>query len=299
MTPDRGWSIISAPTNLGLRPPVPGATPGTSKAPEALREVGFYDRLVAQGAEDSGVVLPGRYLDDADPANERVRNHATILEHAERLADRIGVEIGRGRRPIVVGGDCSLLLGVGLALRRGSPVGLVHIDGHTDYRNPQNSDECGSLAGEDLAAVTGKHWSSLSDHRGLGPYFLPKNTVQVGCRDDDDHLAEVAGDLRLVVRASEIVDSGAPAAVAAISDALSSTRGWWLHVDVDVLDPRVMPAVDSPNAGGLTAEQLGDLLRGLVPGCVGIDICVYDPDLDPDLRYAKLIARIVEGALLA
>jgi len=298
MSVDRGWSIISAPTNLGLRPPEPGATPGTSKAPEALREVGLFDRLIAHGAEDSGVVLPARYLDDADPRNERVRNHTTLLEHADRLADRIDVEIARGRRPIVIGGDCSVLVGVGLALRRGSPAGLVHIDGHTDYRNPRNSDACGALAGEDLAAVTGKHWASLSDHGGLGPYFLPENAVQVGCRDDDDDLVEVSRDLRLVVRASEIVDAGAPAAVEAITAALAHTAGWWLHVDVDVLDPQIMPAVDSPDAGGLTAEQLGDLLRGLVPGCIGVDICVYDPDLDPDLRYAKLIARIVEGALI-
>ena len=297
MSPDRGWSIISAPTNLGLRPPAPGATPGTSKAPEALREVGLYDRLVAHGAEDSGVVLPARYLDDADPANERVRNHDRILEHADRLADRIDVEIARGRRPIVIGGDCSLLLGVGLALRRGSLAGLVHIDGHTDYRNPQNSDDCGALAGEDLAAVTGKHWSTLSDHRGLGPYFEPKNTVQVGCRDGDDDLAEATGDLRLVVRASDIAEAGVPAAVATVTAALAHTAGWWLHVDVDVLDPSIMPAVDSPDEGGLDADQLGEMLRGLVPGCIGMDICVYDPDLDPDLRYAKLIARIVESAL--
>lgn len=298
MSVDRGWSIISAPTNLGLRPPEPGATPGTSKAPEALREVGLFDRLIAHGAEDSGVVLPARYLDDADPRHERVRNHNTLLEHADRLADRIDVEIARGRRPIVIGGDCSVLVGIGLALRRGSPAGLVHVDGHTDYRNPQNSHECGALAGEDLAAVTGKHWPSLSDHRGLGPYFLPENAVQVGCRDDDDDLVEVSRDLRLVVRASEIVDAGAPAAVEAITAALAHTAGWWLHVDVDVLDPQVMPAVDSPDTGGLTAEQLTDLLRGLVPGCIGVDICVYDPDLDPHLRYAKLIARIVEGALI-
>jgi arginase len=295
----RGWSIISAPTNLGLRPPAPGATPGTAKAPEALREVGLYDRLMAQGAEDAGLVLPARYLDDADPGNARLRNHDAILAHAERLADRIHVEVERGRRPLVLGGDCSVLVGVGLAMRRRENVGLVHIDGHTDYRNPGNSTECGSLAGEDLAAVTGKHWRTIADHRGLGPYFEPANTVHLGCRDDDDDREEVERDLRLVVPASRVMSGDIPSLVDELTTALAHTDGWWLHVDIDVLDPEAMPAVDSPSYGGLTVVELGQVLHELVPGCLGIDFTVYDPDLDPELVYARVLSRVIERAVLA
>jgi arginase len=297
-TDARGWSIISAPTNLGLRPPAPGATPGTAKAPEALREVGLYDRLLAQGAEDVGLVLPGRYVDAADPGNARLRNHDAILTHAERLADRIHVEVERGRRPLVLGGDCSLLVGVGLAMRRRDNIGLVHIDGHTDYRNPGNSTECASLAGEDLAAVTGKHWRTIADHRGQGPYFSPADTVHIGCRDDDDALEEVTRDLRLVVPASRLMNGGIAAVIDEVTTALAHTDGWWLHVDIDVLDPDAMPAVDSPDYGGLTVVELGEVLRELVPGCVGIDFTVYDPDLDPDLTYARVLSRVIERAVV-
>ncbi|MFG1702759.1 arginase family protein [Nonomuraea sp. M3C6] len=50
-----------------------------------------------------------------------------------------------------------------------------------------------------------------------------------------------------------------------------SSRGFWIHVDADVLDPSVLPAVDSPTPGGLDAAQLTDLLRELagLPGAVG------------------------------
>jgi arginase len=110
-------ALISAPSNLGLRPPQPGAVPGTAKAPEALREAGLYTRFAA----DAGVVLPGRYVDDAPPAGQaraRVRNQDAILEHAARLAARIRGQLDAGRAPLVLGGDCSLLLAAGLALRQ-------------------------------------------------------------------------------------------------------------------------------------------------------------------------------------
>lgn len=57
-------SLISAPTNLGLKPPVRGAVPGTAKAAEALREAGFTTACWPAARETAGAVLPGRYVDD-------------------------------------------------------------------------------------------------------------------------------------------------------------------------------------------------------------------------------------------
>jgi arginase len=72
--------------------------------------------------------------------------------------------------------------------------------------------------------------------------------------------------------------------------------GYWLHLDVDILDPGVMPAVDSPDRGGLDPEQLTELLAVLAPGAVGAQVTVFDPDLDPDGRLAGLLTEVlVEG----
>jgi arginase len=127
-------AILSAPSNLGLRPPRRGSVPGTAKAPEALREAGLFRRLAQVGAIDAGVVLPGRYVDDdtTRPAGH-VRNEAAMAEHSHRLADRLAGVIEAGNTPLVVGGDCSILLGIGLALSRCGRTGLVHVDGHTDF----------------------------------------------------------------------------------------------------------------------------------------------------------------------
>src|SRR4051812_48198274 len=108
--------LLSAPTNLGLRPPAATSVPGCAKAPEALREAGLHRRLAALGAEEHGVVLPGRYADDATPGS--LRNQAAIIAHARRLAERVDAVRSAGVAPLVLGGDCSILVAAGLALRR-------------------------------------------------------------------------------------------------------------------------------------------------------------------------------------
>ena len=224
-------ALISAPSNLGLRPPQPGAVPGTAKAPEALREAGLHARFTVRGA-DAGVVLPGRYLDDARPGLARARNQDAILDHARRLAARIGSQLDAGRVPLVLGGDCSLLIGAGQALRSRGRYALVHLDGHTDFRHPGNSAECVSLAGEDLAAAVGLHRPAVTGGR---PYFRPADTVHAGCRADDEHLAEAAALLAQVIPARRIREQGPAATAVAVLGTVgaASLDGYWLHLDPD------------------------------------------------------------------
>lgn len=290
-------SLVSAPSNLGLRPPQPTSVPGCAKAPEALREAGLFRRFTDWGAVDAGTVLPGRYADDAAPG--RLRNQELIAGHARRLAERVAGVRAAGRVPLVIGGDCSLLVAAGIALRRSGRYGLVHLDGHTDFRHPGNSANCASLAGEDLAAAVGRHWPAIADIDGLSPYFQAADTVQAGCRDDDEYLGEVSEVLAMTVPAPVITARPASAVAADIRAVLErrGLDGYWLHLDVDILDPRVMPAVDSPSPGGLGPAQLAELLAGLAPGAVGAQVTVFDPDLDPDGTHARLLTGVLAEGL--
>jgi len=297
-------AIVSAPTNLGLRPPVPGSVPGTAKAPEALREAGLHRRLLDRGAVEAGVVLPGRYVDDdGSRPTGTIRNQSAIVAHARRLASRL-VELRRaGHVPLVLGGDCSLLVAAGLASRslrqsaETAPGGLVHIDGHTDFRHPGNSGEIGSLAGEDLAAAIGLHLPGVADVDGLGPYFDATATVHVGHREDDEHADEVLSRIARVVPARDVSRRGGRSVAQGIRAVDALANGYWIQVDVDVLDPSSMPAVDSPDPGGLTPDDLVALLRGLAPAAWGAAVTVFDPDLDPDGRYARLLVDVIIDGL--
>jgi arginase len=75
--------------------------------------------------------------------------------------------------------------------------------------------------------------------------------------------------------------------------------GFWIHVDADVLDPTVLPAVDSPEPGGLTLEELDELLTPLVrhPSALGLELTIYDPALDPDRSSAGRLTALLQGVL--
>ena len=76
------------------------------------------------------------------------------------------------------------------------------------------------------------------------------------------------------------------------------TKGFWIHVDADVLAAKIMPAVDSPNPRGITFVQLKDILATLLasPKAVGLEITIFDPDLDPDGKLATQLASTIERA---
>ena len=111
----RRIAVLDAPSNLGLRPPTPTATPGCYKAPGALRDHGLIGRL---GARDAGCLTPPRY----DPGDWRpgdgVCHASSIAVYSLALAERIEAMIDAGEFPLVLGGDCSILLGSALAMNR-------------------------------------------------------------------------------------------------------------------------------------------------------------------------------------
>ena len=76
-------------------------------------------------------------------------------------------------------------------------------------------------------------------------------------------------------------------------------NGFWIHVDADVLNPEVMPAVGSPEPGGPDIEELAALLAPLVdhPKALGIALALYDPSLDPDRSSAARLVGLLAQSL--
>lgn len=100
--------LLSAPTSLGLRPPEVSRVPGYSKAPEALGEAGYHRFFIEMRGMNAGATIPGRYSDKISAG--RIRNEDEILKYSKRVQEQI--------KGILEGGDCSLLLGVGLAIKK-------------------------------------------------------------------------------------------------------------------------------------------------------------------------------------
>jgi arginase len=293
-------TLVLAPTNLGLRPTESGTLPGTWRAPQALMEAGLRERL------DAGEVfrVSERSYDLTAQTGTRIRNGNSIRTFSLELAHLVQRALSNERFTIVVGGDCSVLLGSLYGARLVGGRGLVHIDGHSDFFHPGNYDttqRLGSAAGMDLALVTGRGERLLTRWPGVdGPLAHDADVVQVGEREAlDDDYNTYYGDIvrtgitRFIVQ--DVLKTGVEATAAAVVERMRAreiTRAW-LHLDLDVLDQLVMPAVDSPGSPGLSFAQLGELIRLLVESglFIGADVAIYDPDRDPGRRYAPPIVE--------
>lgn len=305
MTSGRRLAVLDAPTNLGLRPPRPGAEPGVRGLAAALRAHDLVRRI---GATDAGAVAVSPYGDVADDETG-FRNGPAIATFTSALADRVGELLDDKAFPVVLGGDCSIMLGAMLALRRRRTTALAAIDGHDDYSLPRDESAYRgrfAAAGLDLWLATGHGSPVLSDIDGRRPYVEESRVVQIGMMredgDDRDFATETfeASDI-VCHRARDIRRDGGSATGRAARTYLegSDADAFWVHLDVDVLHRDHMPAVDSPNPFGITPDELAPILSELVasPSCAGIDVAIYDPEIDPDGSGARLLADLVVDLL--
>lgn len=291
----RSVVMIDAPSNLGLRPLVEGVIPGCYKLPWALRDQRLIDRL---GASDGGAVVPPPYRAQWVPG-EGDRNATGIADYSIKLANRVEALIHAERQVLVLGGDCSILIGNALALKRRGRYGLVYLDAHGDFRHLGNDTLIVAAAGEDLAILTKRGDARLVDLEGRGPYLRAQDVHVAGVRPTDDYLDELTA-LGMGVTTSPAIRA-APISETArqiLKTTTEYTAGFWVHLDVDVIDAVEMPAVDSPEEGGVTLVALEELLGQLLssPLCVGMEVTIFDPDLDPGGYYAGRLADCLVGA---
>jgi len=302
----RPIAIVGAPSSIGIRPYDEGGMRRLDLAPGTLREQGIVTRLTAR---DLGDVVPPSYRDFVRPPG-RPRNENDVADYSRAIARQIGVAADDGSFVLLLGGDCSIVLGGLLGARRrgGLPIGLAYIDAHADFATPEES-ATGSAASMCLALATGRGDTPLARLGGDAPLARPEDIVVIGRRDDaEPYYGQDA------LRASAILDlpqdgvrvRGTAETARAALERLTRSElgGFWIHVDADVLDPSVMPAVDSPEPNGLGLDELAELLTPLVrdKNALGLELTIYDPKLDPDrtsaARLATLLERVLGGQIL-
>lgn len=292
----RGTSIVGAASSIGIRPYDDGTgARHLDRAPGVLRELGVVARL---GATDLGDVTPAAYQDFTRPPR-RVRNEEALVSYNRALAERVARGLEADRFALVVGGDCSIVLGSLLgAASRSRRIGLVYIDAHADFATPEES-LTGSAASMCLALAVGRGDSPLSNLAGSAPLVRPDDVALIGRRDVDQawygHAALAASGI-LDMPGAVVSTTGAARIAAAALERVSCLDGFWIHVDADVLNPVEMPAVDSPEPGGPGVAELSSLVKPLIghPNALGLQITIYDPRLDPDRLCAKRLVTFLE-----
>ena len=289
------FTIIDAPSILGLRPT------GVEDLPEALKAAGLMSEL---SAEYGGRVSPLSYSSERDKST-LLLNPDSIRAFSLQLAEAVAFVLHKKRFPLVLGGDCSILIGNLLALRRLGRYGLFFIDGHADFYQPEAS-PTGEVADMDLAIVSGRGPSVLTNIEGLKPLVLDQDIIVFGYRDAEQSASygsQVVHDTNMHVfdlpnvrKIGTITAAVLQAVVMLVNDELD---GFWIHLDADVLDDSIMPAVDYRlGGGGLSFSELSELLKSLVASdhAVGMDITIFNPRLDLDGSIARrFVSSLVQG----
>jgi len=265
--------------------------PGVRKMPNVFRELNLPQSI---GAAECVEVAAPSYGGEKDTESGILNLHQLVL-YTKKLSQVIKGVVADGNFPIVIGGDCSILIGSMLALKQMGRYGLAHIDGHTDFAIGNKTSTTGGAAGMDLAMVIGKGSDSTTNIYGEKPYVLQSDVVQFGNRYHDkvfngmfyktDILKYDLDRLR-----EEGIDSSARRFLSQLN---RQVKGFWIHVDLDVLDDEIMPAVDSRQKSGLSYEELKELLVTLLGSDIatGIQFTIYDPDLDEDRKIGEVLVR--------
>ncbi|HTE41863.1 MAG TPA: arginase family protein [Steroidobacteraceae bacterium] len=285
------FAIIEAPSPLGLRPE------GVEELAGDLLNKGFAQRL---GARNAGVLTPPPYDNQREPETDFL-NAKAVMRYSTQLSDRVNEVLDRSEFPIVLGGDCSILLGNLLALKRRGRYGLLFIDGHTDFYQA-DANINGEIASSELAIAMGREPKVLHyvDEKTL---VLDEDVVAFGFRDEAEQRQYGSQPLPPSVMQFDleaIRSVGiASAATAAVSRLTAVRDGFWIHLDADVLDDAIMPAVDYRMDDGFTWSELTTTLRTAMATrrCVGLDVAIFNPRLDTDGQIAKRLVDVLVNSL--
>ena len=278
------WIAIGVPVDSV------GRAGGTELAPAALRGRGLVARLGARDGGDLDVTIRG----DERDTESGVIGIDDVVATTVAVRNAVRDAVAAGDRPLVLGGCCTLVPGALAGLRDAVGAhGVAYVDGHVDVYDGQTS-PTGEAADMPMGVAFGlgpDRWIAAAG----GATTAPADTIVLGARDPEeaDDIADLLADrlAAVTVLGPDELDDFAPERLAG--------RPFWVHLDVDVLDEREMPATDYLMPGGLTWEALTALLAPLcaVPSLAGLSLGCVNPEKDPDGRYVERTCTLLETVL--
>jgi len=202
-------------------------------------------------------------------------SHADIAEFYKRLHNA-------GIVPLSAGGDHSVTLPIMRAIAADHPVGLVHIDAHTDSCDEE---------------MNSKYSHGTPFRRAVEEGILdPQRAIQIGIRGaaNSDECWEFGPKHGIrIVYIEEFNKLG----VEKVIDEARRVVGEgpiYVSFDIDSIDPSFAPGTGTPEIGGLTTIEAQGLIRGLRGlNLVGADVVEVSPPFDSSGTTALIAATIM------
>lgn len=274
-----------------------GRNGGTEHGPAVLRELGLPEALGAEDVGDLPVEIRG---EERDPETGLLAS-GDVLGSTRTIRATVAERIGAGERPFLAGGCCAELPGALAGARDalGATLGLVHLDGHADLYDGQTS-TTGEAADMPISVALGLGPAAWVEAAG-GPSTSAERTALVGFRDEEESQRDGMRQPQtlepppLLASGSDLRARGHADSAAAIAKLLADRGPFWLHFDVDVLDPACFPATDYLLGGGMDWDELQATLHPLLgsKALIGASLACYNPDKDPQRDCGVTLVEVL------
>jgi arginase len=280
---ERTYHVLGVPLRTG------SLYPGSENDGQAYRDAQLLARLQTVGCavvDDGDVTVPSYLPHHAIPP---IRSWPGPRIAWDCVSERVVPCLRqRGHVPLLIGCDCSIVVGTTQALMRVSAdVHVLYVDGDFDDAAP-DPERCQSAAAMAVWLLT--HGSPF----WTGPPLPPSRVTVIGWTSPSRSEKAGVGSLSLAdVRRSGPRDSARRAL-----DGIPASASILLHFDVDVLQERELPAAYFPHQDGLSLGEAGELLGALVrdPRVRLIELSEYASLRDLDQRCARrLVDLLAEG----
>lgn len=230
--------------------------------------------------------------------DERLKNFETVVATSEKLAEVVGTELEAGHTPVNILGDHAASIGtVAASSTQVETLGVIWIDAHADI-NVESTTFSGHIHGMPVAALLGLMDSpELNDLHFAGPKMKPEHMVYIGLRDVDPGEKEILAQHNILhFYWEDVVTQGLEACLTQIVERFRAVDKLHISLDLDSMDPQLIPGVSVPVPGGFTPADTHQILRTLIAELpvVSVDVVEYNPALDVDDVSAQYVLDTVK-----
>ena len=296
----RSLVLIGAPTSAG------SYAPGQEAAPRVLRELGLIEALRAAGRDVRDAGDGPLQVWRPDRENPRAQNLAEVVEAVQAVGQAVATAIQADADVLVIGGNCTVALGVMSAFTGEPAAGLLYLDRHFDLNTPHSTND-GALDWMGMAHALDLPGAApeLAGALGRRPLLTPAQVWFAGIDPSAATAFENERADQLELHWCSSVDLTRQPAVV-VADALEYLPAGPLavHVDVDVLDFIDAPLSENTD-GRNTGPSLAVLTQVLELACQdprfrALSIGEINPARaagEPDalLRFVATLARALRA----
>ncbi|MDX1405074.1 MAG: arginase family protein [Woeseiaceae bacterium] len=291
-------ALIGVPSSAGAR------KLGQEQGPRQLRAAGLPDILRSAGHDvmDLGDLPQVSYSPDAH--NPRSQNLPLVIDVCGRVGDAVETAVENNAWPLVLGGDCSITIGVLAALTRHCDnLGMAYIDGDLDLNTPQTTTS-GIFDGMVLGHVLGGGANELRNVGSRSPLLKQENITlfgySVAAGGVDPIELDLLNNLQVQKYPREDIESDIQgSARKALKYLENETDRFLVHFDLDVIDFDDFPAVDVPHRPGLSVQQAQAALAVFLSSrkSAGLVVTEFNAAMDSDGSLARRLSDLLRGVL--